>query len=358
MGLAGVVGVALAATLCLSGCANIGYYWQSVTGHLGLMSASRPVEEWLQKPETPQRLRDKLVLARRIRAFASSELHLPDNPSYRRYADLRRSAAVWNVTAAPAYSLELKTWCFPVTGCVSYRGYYSEAAARDEARELAGEGWEANAYPVTAYSTLGYLNWMGGDPLLNTFIVYPEGELARIIFHELAHQVVYAKNDSTFNESFATAVERLGIERWLQSQAGEQARGDYAAFDARRRQFRALSRATRERLEAVYDATDLSAEQREAAKQRVMAQFRAEYAQMKARSGEPERVWRGYDRWVREANNAFFGAQAVYDELVPGFEALFRRKGGDWPAFYDAVRQLAALPKDERHRQLKEAAGG
>lgn len=358
MGLAGVAGVALVASLSLSGCANLGYYWQSVTGHLKLVTAARPIDEWLQEPQTPQRVRDKLALAKRIRAYASSELKLPDNRSYHRYADLHRSAAVWNVTAAPAYSLELKTWCFPVTGCVGYRGYYDEAAARSEAAQLRQQGWEAGAYPVTAYSTLGYLDWMGGDPLLNTFIVYPEGELARIIFHELAHQVVYAKNDTMFNESFATAVERLGGVRWMETQADEAARREYAAFDARRRQFRELSRATRRQLEAVYEEPGVAPDVKEQRKREVMERFRAEYAQMKARSTDDPARWRGYDRWVAQANNAFFGAQAAYDELVPGFEALFRREGGDWQRFYDAVRQLAALPKEERHRQLKEAAVG
>jgi predicted aminopeptidase len=358
MGLAGVAGLALAATVCLSGCANLGYYWQSVTGHLKLVNAAKPVDDWLQEAETPQRIRDKLALAKRIRAYASSELKLPDNRSYHRYADLRRSAAVWNVTAAPAYSLELKTWCFPVTGCVGYRGYYDEKAARADAAELTQQGYEAGAYPVTAYSTLGYLNWLGGDPLLNTFIVYPEGELARIIFHELAHQVIYVKNDTMFNESFATAVERLGGGRWMETQADDAARREFAAFDSRRREFRALSRTTRERLKAVYDATGVAPDMREQRKREVMDRFREEYAQMKARSNADPVVWRGYDRWVASANNAFFGAQAAYDELVPGFEALFRRQGGDWQRFYDAVRQLGALPREERHRQLKEAAVG
>ena len=225
------------------------------------------------------------MLSQRIRDYAIRELHLPDNPSYRRYADLHRTAAIWNVTAAPAYSLELKTWCFPVTGCIGYRGYYDEAAARKEAGELGGEGYEVNVNPVSAYSTLGWMNWAGGDPLLNTFLVYPEGELARLIFHELAHQVVYAKNDTTFNESFAVAVERIGGTRWLQERASPQARVEYEAFDARRRQFRDLSRVTRERLKAVYDTPDQGQQQKEAAKERVMAQFRADYQQLKARAG-------------------------------------------------------------------------
>jgi predicted aminopeptidase len=211
---------------------------------------------------------------------------------------------------------------------------------------------------VTAYSTLGLMNWAGGDPLLNTFLGYPEGELARILFHELAHQVVYVKNDTMFNESFATAVERLGGTRWLQTQAGEAARQEYAAFDARRRIFRELSRATRAQLKALYDTTGLSPQEKDEGKKRVMERFRADYARAKAEAGGDPAVWRGYDRWVNEANNAFFGAQAAYDDLVPGFEHLFHAGGGDWQRFYDAARALAELPKEERHRKLKEAGVG
>ncbi|MDB5750572.1 MAG: hypothetical protein JWP65_993 [Ramlibacter sp.] len=358
MGLAAVAGLAVAATLCLSGCATLGYYWQSVSGHLHVMGAARPVGDWLAEPQTPARLRDKLALSQRIRDFASNELKLPDNPSYRRYAELHRSAAVWNVTAAPPLSLELRTWCFPVTGCVGYRGYYDEARARAEAAELATQGYETNAYPVPAYSTLGMLNWAGGDPLLSTFIHYPEGELARLLFHELAHQVVYAKNDTMFNESFATAVERIGGALWLQQHASEAARREYAEFDARRRQFRGLSRATRESLKEIYETPGTAPEAKEEAKRRVMEKFRADYAQLRAGwPGDPAR-YRGYDRWVANANNAFFGTQAAYDELVPGFEALFKREGGDWARFYQAAQDLAKLPKEERQQRLKEGTGG
>lgn len=352
----GTVAVLLAATLALGGCSELPYYWQTVSGHLRIMEAAKPIDEWLQEPQTSPRLRERLELAQRIRAYASAVLKLPANPSYTRYADLHRSAAVWNVVAAPAYSLELKTWCFPVTGCIGYRGYYSEARARALAAQLAQAGYETDAYPVTAYSTLGWMNWAGGDPILNTFVGYPEGELARIIFHELAHQTVYAKNDTTFNESFATSVERLGGQRWLQTQASEQARKDYEAFDHRRKEFRELSQATRERLQKIYDDTSLPVAAREQAKEQAMAQFRSDYAQMKARSGDPATAWRGYDRWVREANNAFFGAQAAYDELVPGFEALFHRDGDDWQRFYADVQALADLPKAQRHQRLKDLA--
>ena len=358
MGVAATAGLVLAATLCLSGCANLGYYWQSVTGHLNIMAAARPVEDLVAEPQTSPRLRERLLLSQRIRAFAVSELKLPDNPSYRRYADLHRNAAVWNVTGAPIFSLELKTWCFPVTGCVGYRGYYDEAKARAEAAELVQQGYEVSVYPVNAYSTLGFMNWAGGDPLLNTFVNYPEGELARLIFHELAHQVVYAKNDTTFNESFATAVERLGGARWLQVHASDAARQEYTAFDGRRRMYRALSRGVRQRLKELYETPGIQHEAKQEAKNRIMEQFRADYEAMKARSGFDPALWRGYDRWVREANNASFGAQAAYDELVPGFEALFHAGGDDWGRFYDAARQLARLPKEERHRKLKEASVG
>jgi predicted aminopeptidase len=356
MALAGVVMVAAAAVAGLSGCANLGYYWQSATGHIRVMSAARPIEDWLGDAQAPQRLKARLVLSQRIRKFAVTELKLPDNPSYRRYADLQRTAVVWNVVAAPAYSLTLKQSCFPVTGCVGYRGYFDETSARAEAAQLAAQGLESSVYPVPAYSTLGWMNWAGGDPLLNTFINYPEGELARLVFHELAHQVLYAKDDTMFNESFATAVERLGGTRWLATEGSAAAREEYAQYNGRRNQFRALVQDTRKRLEQIYEQS--AGDERERLKQAALREFRERYMQLRSTwPGDPTR-YRSYDRWVAEANNASFGAQAAYDELVPGFEALFAREGGDWRKFYDASHKLAELPKSERHRVLKEMARG
>ena len=349
-----LLAAALAAA-SLAGCADLGYYWQSVNGHLTILNAARPVNDWLDDAQTPAPLKNRLALAQRIRRFAVTELALPDNPSYQRYADLHRSAVVWNVVAAPELSLTLRTWCFPVAGCVGYRGYFQEAEARAEADRLAAEGLETSVYGVPAYSTLGWMNWAGGDPLLSTFIGYPEGELARLVFHELAHQVAYAPGDTEFNESFATAVERLGVRRWLDVQAGagsDEARQAYQRFDGRRRQFRALAAATRRELTAIYASKQGSAQERRAQlalKSIAMQDFRENYARLRASWDG----YAGYDPWVARANNASFGAQAAYDEGVPAFEALFEREGGDWQRFYRAVRQLAALPRAERDARLK-----
>ena len=344
------------ACAAVTGCANLGYYWQSVSGHLQVINAARPVNDWLTDPLAPDALKARLALSQRIRTFASAQLALPDNPSYRRYADLHRPAVVWNVVAAPALSLTLKTWCFPVTGCVGYQGYFNEADARAEAATQTRAGLEVSVYGVPAYSTLGWMNWAGGDPLLNTFIHYPEGELARLIFHELAHQVVYASGDTAFNESFATAVERLGGQRWLATEAPESARQAYAVFNGRRQDFRALALLTRQSLRAIYEPNPLivldyiaSDAIKLEAKEAVMKQFRIRYAALKA-------GWNGfagYDAWVAKANNASFGAQAAYDELVPGFEALFEQSGQRWPRFYAAVKALADLPPAERRAALE-----
>jgi len=342
--------LALLSAGCASNTTGVGYYWQSVTGHLKLMKAARPVDAWLADDAATATLKERLALAQRIRQFAVSELALPDNASYQRYADLQRKAAVYNVVAAPALSLKLQTWCFPVAGCVGYRGYFLEADARAFAASL-GTELEVAVYPVQAYSTLGWMNWAGGDPLLNTFITYPEGELARIIFHELSHQVVYVQNDTTFNESFATTVERLGRERWL-ARSTDQARSAYAAFDNRRRDFRTLTRSTRERLKLIYeDATQTDATKLER-KSLVMNDFHTQYAQLKAGWNG----YAGYDPFVARANNASFAAQAAYDEWVPAFEALFEREGRDFARFYDAVRTLGQRPKDERVAALRELA--
>ena len=336
--------------LLLGGCSatlDPAYYWQSVSGHLQMVRAARPVNDWLADSQTSEALRLKLQQAQQLRRFAVTELGLPDNPSYTRYADLQRRAVVWNVVAAPDDALKLRQWCFLALGCVGYRGYFDEAEARAFAQRVQQDEptLEVGVYPVPAYSTLGWTNWMGGDPLLSTFIGYPEGELARLIFHELAHQVVYVRDDTVFNESFATAVERLGGARW-QATASDAARAEYARFDERRQQFRALARQTREALRAAYALPERA--QRLAAKEDAMAGFRSGYAALKVQWNG----FAGFDAWAAQANNALFAAQAAYNELVPGFEALFEREGRDFDRFYDAVRTLARRPKDERRAAL------
>jgi predicted aminopeptidase len=345
----------------MSGCSNLGYYWQNTQGHVAVMNAAKPVQDWLGDEAASKNLKTKLELSQRIRAFASQELKLPDNASYTRYADLKRSAVVWNVVAAPPYSLQLKTWCFAVVGCVSYRGYYSEADAKAEGERVKAEGMEVNVYGVPAYSTLGYLNWLGGDPLLSTFIGYPEGELARMIFHELAHQVLYVKDDTMFNESFASSVERLGGKMWLDKKASEAAQKEYALLDQRRKEFRALMLRTRERLALIYkqkssvagiESTQIATELIVNQKQAAMQQLRDEYAQLKSNWGG----FAGYDLFVAQANNASLGALATYDDLVPQFEAVFEKQGKDWQVFYAAIKAITPLPKEERRVALAKLA--
>jgi predicted aminopeptidase len=279
-----------------------------------------------------------------MREFAVTELKEPDNGSYRSYADLKRSAAVWNVVAAPELSLKLQTWCFPVVGCVGYRGYYDLAAANAAASPLKADGLEVDVYEVPAYSTLGWMNWIGGDPLLNTFVQWPEGELSRLIFHELAHQVAYAPGDTTFNESFATAVERIGGQRWLEANASAEVREKQALTEARRHDFHVLVRAWRAKLDALY-RSDLPDADKRAQKAALYAGMRADYDALKR---DHWNGYKGYDHWFATANNAALGAQAAYDDQVSAFERLFVVEGSDFDRFYAEVRRIAALPKPER----------
>lgn len=338
------------ATSCLtSGCASLAYYQQSIAGHLSLLEAARPVSDWLADPATPDKLRQRLVLSQQQRDFAVTALALPDNASYRRYADLHRAAAVWNVVAAPELSLKLQTWCFPVVGCVGYRGYFDRAEAEAFAAQLRAQGLEVDVYGVPAYSTLGRLPGdFFADPLLSTFINYPEVELGRLIFHELAHQVAYADGDTMFNESFATAVERIGSRRWMADRASPQAVAEYERFDAHRREFRVLTSRTRAALQALYDSPASDADKR-AGKAALMAGLRAEYQAM--RDG-PWQGYAGYDDWFARANNASLGVLAAYGELVPQFERLYEQQGRDLQRFYAEVGRLARLPRDERRATL------
>jgi predicted aminopeptidase len=348
----GIVGVAVVATatVCLtSGCSTMGYYAQSVGGHLAVVRAAKPVPEWLADPTTPADLKNRLALSQRIRDYAVTELKEPDNASYRRYADLHRRSVIWNVVAAPELSLTLQTWCFPVVGCVGYRGYYDETDAQAFGETLKAQGLEVSVYGVPAYSTLGKLPFDAfADPLLNTFINYPEGDLARLIFHELAHQIAYAKGDTVFNESFATTVERIGGERWLGQHANAQAREEFARRDARRAGFRALTTRYRDALKQLYESS-ASDDDKRTRKAALMTQLRADYERVKR---DEWGGFSGYDGWFARANNASFGVLAAYNELVPNFERLFEREERDFNRFYAEVRRLADLPQEQRRAQL------
>ena len=342
------VRVAVLATLVVAalgltaGCSTLAYVAQSVNGHLNLVRAARPVPDWLADVHTPEPLKERLRLSQRMRDFAVAELKLPDNASYRRYADLGRSSAVWNVVAAPELSLTLKTWCFPVVGCVGYRGYFARDDADAEAAKLRADGLEASVYGVPAYSTLGKLpGALFSDPLLNTFLRYSEGELARLIFHELSHQVAYAAGDTVFNESFATTVERIGGARWLAQQGSPQARAEYAVYNARRNDFRELTRRVREQLDALFRSEASDADKRTGKAAR-MQQMRADHAVLKAQAWSG---FAGYDGWFANANNASLGVLAAYDELVPEFDRLFEREGRDFTRFY---ARCSAWPRCRR----------
>lgn len=342
-------GLALGLGLCLglSGC-GLSYYSQAVGGHLDLLQRARPVEQWVADPDTPAALRERLRLAQRLRAFAVDELKLPDNASYRRFAELERSAVVWNVVATPELSLTLKTWCFPVMGCVGYRGYFQRAPADALAVELRSQGLDVSVYGVPAYSTLGWTNWLGGDPLLSTFIRWPESELARLLFHELAHQGVYVADDTAFNESYATAVERLGLKRWLAG-AGAAAQQEAATLETRRQDFRRITAQARRDLDALYRSRMAPDALRERKAERLQ-QLREDHARLKA---GPWQGFTGYDAWFAQVNNAALAVQGAYEDLVPAFERLFEREGRDFGRFHAEVARLATLSAPQRRAALQ-----
>jgi predicted aminopeptidase len=307
----------------LSGCETLSYYGQAVGGHFALVGSAQPVAKLLADPATAPALRARLELSVAIRDYASRALMLPDNGSYRSYADIGRPFAVWNVVAAPEFSLRAVQSCFPVAGCVTYRGFYDRAAAEGHAREMRGMGHDVVVYGVAAYSTLGWFD----DPLLSTFVGYPDADLARIVFHELAHQVVYAKGDSTFNESFAVAVEREGVRRWLESR-GQQ--GDLARIrqqEARRADFAARLDAVRTALGVLY-GSGLAPEAMRARKREELAALQPLLARMPAFEGQ-------------EPNNALLASYATYTDLVPVFDKLLSEAAGDLPVFYAKAKAFA-----------------
>ena len=336
--------LALAATgvasLTLMSCSSIGYYSQAVTGHLKLMSAREPIDELLKSESTDPELRKKLQTLVDARLFAIDTLKLPANKSYTTYAATGRTAVTWNVVAAEEFSLQPKTWCFPIAGCVSYKGYFKEQAAKDYAAILAAEQYDVTVGGASAYSTLGWFN----DPVLDTMLRGGDTRYVGTLFHEMAHQVLYVKDDSNFNEAFASFVEQQGVRIWLESRDETERIGQYNAFLERSDDFNQLLQATQADLRKLY-SQELDSEQMREQKKTVFEKMQEGYIGLK----ESWDGYAGYDRWFsREVNNARLLSVATYRKWVPAFEAIYNEQGKSMENFYTAATKISELPKDER----------
>jgi predicted aminopeptidase len=327
----------------LSSC-SLPFYLQAAGGQLELLRKRVPIDEILADPSRPGDLKQRLSDVLEIRTFAAEELQLPDNGSYRTYADLGRPYVVWNVVAADEFSTEPRRWCFPFAGCVSYRGFFDRAKAESFADRLRADGLDVYAGGSTAYSTLGYF----ADPVLNTMLADSTVEFAALLFHELAHQKVYVKSDSELSEAFASTIEEFGTRRWLEQ------RGDadgLAAYESRLRErgaFAELVAAQQQRLTQIY-AGEASVADKRAAKMQAFEQLRREYAAAK----DSGRLSSAYDAWFSQPlNNATLAAVATYRQWLPALHWRLQTVG--LTAFYEEVETLAALDVEPRSARLEE----
>lgn len=319
----------------LQGCTSIRYYTQVTRGHLDLMSRRVPIVDVLEDPAVDDALKSRLRTVLEARAFAVDELRLPDNDSYRMYADLERPYVLWNVFATEEFSTQAKTWCYLFVGCLGYRGYYDQDRANAVATRLTEDGYDAFVGGVPAYSTLGRF----ADPVLNTMLNRGDVELAGLLFHELTHQAVYRNGDSEFSESLASFVQMEGVRRWLERKGDVQTLGRYRLAQQREDEFVALVTATRDALDALYARPIEPADMRRAKAQ--------EFARLGQRYLELKKSWggyAGYDRWFdRKLNNAHLSSISTYNGLVPAFDALLREVDGDIGVFLERSEALAEL---------------
>jgi predicted aminopeptidase len=326
----------------LSGC----YVMQAANGELGVLRARKPIDAVIADPRSSDTLKATLKEVEAAREFASRELKLPDNKSYRSYANINRPFVVWNVVATPEFSVHPKQWCFPIAGCVAYRGYFSEKKARSFAKGLKDRGFDVTLDGVPAYSTLGKF----ADPVLSTMLPYGPDELAATIFHELAHQLLYVKNDTQFNEAFATTVENTGLERWLAFNGHADRFQRYRKDSTRERQYVELFAHARAQLAKLYASGESPGEMREK-KAQSFADLANEIRALEKRQGLQRQTL--YDQWIKEGlNNARLASEANYYDCVPGFERLLAEQGNDLSRFYAAAKVLARLPIAERHARL------
>ena len=336
---------AILALAALGGCASTLYLMQAAAGEWRVLHARRSIVDVIDDPGTPEPLIRQLGDVRAARRFASQQLDLPNNDSYRTYVSIPRRYVVWNVVAAPRFSVKPKQWCFPIAGCVAYRGYFHERSAQSFAARLRRQGYDVLVEGVPAYSTLGRLP----DPVMSTMLRYGNDELAGMIFHELAHQLLYVRNDSRFDEAFAMTVENTGLKRWLRYRHQPQRIAEFERLDGADRAFAALLRDTRRRLARLY-ASGIPHARMLRRKALAFTQLAHGIVTLEQRLQVRSPL---YDRWIRQGlNNASLVSVGTYYDCLPGFERLLKREHGSLPRFYAAARRLAHEPKAERDRQL------
>ncbi len=332
--------IIIVVTATLTGCETTSYYGQAIAGQMIILNKRQPIKKLLAESRIPVALKAQLERVLEIRKFAESQLFLPVGDQYHSFADLERPFAVWNVFAAPEFSLTPEKWCYPVIGCMSYRGYFSRKDAIKYAHKLRSQGYDVFVSGVAAYSTLGWFD----DPVLNTFVYRKDIRLAALIFHELAHHLVYVKSDTTFNESFATFVEQEGLRRWLNHMGNPEAFQEYERDYFRRQKFVQLIMKYRRQLELLYSKT-LSSSDKRRGKTIIFAELRSEYERTK----EQWQGYAGYDNWFRRPlNNAQMTTVSLYNELVPAFAAILEESGNDLALFYGTCQRLADESKAER----------
>lgn len=324
--------------LPLTGC----YYLQAASGQWEVMRKREPLNAVIEDPDTSSELAARLRMLGEARDFSVTELGLPDNRSYRSYAALDRDYVVWNVFAAPEFSLQAKQWCYPVAGCVSYRGYFSEQAAIRESQRLAADGYDVAVGGVAAYSTLGNFS----DPILSTMMRWDDVDLVAVLFHELAHQVVYVKDDTSFNESFATAVEEIGVKRWLESRGEDAKEADYLASRELQQSLLALVANARIALQSVYES-DLNVEQKRVRKRERLRQLAGDAAAEIELGGKDDLAW-----LAGELNNARLISMTLYEGRLPAFRVLYSTCNENLACFYEAAKQLAEMDIETRERAL------
>ncbi len=328
-----------------AGCEPVRYYSQAIQGQVTLIANRKPISKILSQPHTPLRLKNRLKRVREIRNFAQNQLFLPAGSNYQDYVELGRTYAVWTISAAPEFSLTPKTWCYPLVGCLAYRSYFSEKDTHRYAAGLKKGGYDVYVRGTAAYSTLGWFD----DPVLSSFVDYTDADLAALIFHELAHRVLFIAGDTTFNEGFATAVEQEGMRRWMIKRQTPEAYSDYIKRYNRYLQFVKLVMRYRKELEAVY-TRKLSPKDMRKIKALTIEHLRKAYQKLK-------KEWdgyAGYDNWFnRPVNNAQINTVSTYHELVPGFLHLLQTTNENLQRFYRRCKQLAQEPMAERNHRLK-----
>lgn len=310
------------------------YFASQGYGQAKISWNAQPLDDFLEKDTFADSLKEKVRLVQQIRLFTIEELGFKSSKSYTKLYDQKGEPVLWNISACEPFAFKAKIWKFPIIGSFSYKGFFDKTKALELKESLEKENWDVSMYPVSAWSTLGWLN----DPILSENLNLPIGHLSALIIHELAHGTLYIKDSTTYNENLANFVGDEGAKLFLAKKYGQNSEQYQSYMNSKKDQylFKEFVLKAAKELEELYLQSDaIPLEEKRKTKRVYIEQFIAEFKDIEFQNPRYADYFEDF-----EPNNAFFMGFVRYDSKRNSFEEEFENKfNSNFPAYFAYLKK-------------------